>query len=478
MPCIPLAGLRLARPIAVFVLAWVLLVSARCTLPIGQPSIIFILVDTLRPDYLGCYGFQGPVSPHVDALAHESYAFCRAYASAPWTKPSVASIFTSLSPLAHGVTNHEGAMWGGNAPDLRKGVLRPDAYTLAERLKARGYATAAFVANPWLTWQYGFDQGFDVYNSVVDPPADRVGTEAQRWLESFGDKEPFFLYVHLLDVHSPYNAADSTYELVRSSPSVRSDETLSDEEWTRIPPSIMRAAWARDASGAPRPETRRVDTWRGRYAAEVRDLDDRLGPFLGYLESKGYLDRAYLVFTSDHGEALHDHEQWDHGYSLFEDQIHVPLLIRPPGGLPATKEIPNVVGLVDLLPTLLAWSGEAPEDVEGRDLGPLLSGAGPGGSEVVFSGGVRVNPLLYAVTTGPYKLLVDQANQRHALFDVVQDPAEDRNLAERSDEVVSELWAYLDEFLKTARARPLFEAVTPEVSPDHEELLRSLGYMN
>src|SRR6185503_491446 len=260
--------------------------------------------------------------------------------SAPWTKPSVASLFTSLNPMEHGVTNHEGAMWSPEEPDLEKGVLRLDAYTMAERLKARGYATAAFVANPWMSWQYGFDQGFDVYSSiasVVDPPADRVTLEAKRWLESAGAKEPYFLYLHLLDVHGPYNASDSVYNLVRQSPSVQTDEVLSDAEWNGILPSTLQALWARDSTGMKKPETRRMDTWRGRYAAEVRDMDNRLGPFLSALEERGYLDHAYLILIADHGESLHDHGNWDHGYTLFEEQIHVPLIIRPPGGLKSSK---------------------------------------------------------------------------------------------------------------------------------------------
>ncbi|HET9232584.1 MAG TPA: sulfatase [Candidatus Eisenbacteria bacterium] len=466
----------------VFMLAGLLVVSANCARFSGRPSFIVVLVDTLRADYLGCYGFQGPVSPNIDALARESYVFKNCYASAPWTKPSVASLFTSLNPMAHGVTNHEGAMWSEDEPDLEKGVLRLDALTLAERLKAEGYATGAFVANPWMSWQYGFDQGFDVYSSIasiIDPPADRVTLEATRWLESAGGREPYFLYLHLLDVHGPYNASDSTYELVRRSPSVQTDAVLSDAEWDVISATTMQAVWARDARGAKKPETRRLDTWRGRYAAEVRDLDDRLGPFLAKLKQEGYLDHAYLILISDHGEALHDHGNWDHGYSLFEDQVHVPMIIRPPGGLEATQEVPAVVGLVDLLPTLVAAGGASAENVEGKDLGSLIGRPGEsGGSGIVFSGAARTNPLLYSVRAGTYKLIVNGKINRHALFDITKDPGEEDNIAPQAPQVVGELRAYLDKVIQGARARPLFEAETPSASIEGRELLRSLGYAN
>ncbi len=462
-------------------LAALLLIGARCAPFAHTPSFIVILVDTLRVDYLGCYGFKGPVSPNIDALARESYIFRNCYSSAPWTKPSVASLFTSLNPMEHGVTNHEGKMWGSEEPDLEKGVLRLDANTMAERLKARGYATAAFVANPWMTWQYGFDQGFDVYSSiasVVDPPADRVTLEAKRWLESAGAKEPYFLYLHLLDVHGPYNASDSVYSLVRESPSVQTNEVLSDAEWDAILPSTMQALWAKDTTGVRLPETRRLDTWRGRYAAEVRDLDNRLGPFLSMLKERGYLDHTYLILIADHGEALHDHGNWDHGYTLYEDQIHVPLLIRPPGGLKASKDIQNIVGLVDILPTLIAESGGKAENVEGKDLSPLLAGKTTGGSGLVFSGATRTNPLMYAVRGGNYKLIVNGQLSRHALFDIAHDPGENTNIAPQVPQVVAQFRTYMDEVVETARSQPLFEADAPQLSPERRELLRSLGYAN
>ena len=470
---------RLKR--GVFALLALLLVGARCAPFQKTPSFIVILVDTLRVDYLGCYGFKGPVSPNIDALARESYIFRNCYSSAPWTKPSVASLFTSLNPMEHGVTNHEGAMWSNNAPDLEKGILRLDAYTIAERLKARGYSTAAFVANPWMSWQYGFDQGFDVYSSiasVIDPPADRVTLEAKRWLESAGAKAPYFLYLHLLDVHGPYNASDSVYDLVRQSPSVQTNEVFSDEEWRGILPSTMQALWARDSTGAPKPETRRLDTWRGRYAAEVRDMDNRLGPFLTLLKDKHYLDNTYLILIADHGEALHDHGNWDHGYTLFEDQIHVPMIIRPPGGLKTSKDIQNIVGLVDVLPTLVAQSGGAAKNVEGKDLSPFFRGKTEGGSGLVFSGAMRTNPLLYSVRGGNYKLIVDGKVSRYALFDISKDSGENNNIAPELPDIVAQLRTYMDDVVQASKSNPLFEADAPQVSTERRELLRSLGYAN
>jgi len=221
-----------------------------------------------------------------------------------------------------------------------------------------------------------------------------------------------------------------------------------------------------------------MDIWRGRYAAEVRDMDNRLGPFLAALKEKGYLDHAYVILIADHGEALHDHGNWDHGYTLFEDQIHVPMIIRPPGGLKSSKDIQNIVGLVDLLPTLIARSGAAAENVEGKDLSPLFRGKTVGGSGLVFSGAMRTNPLMYSVRGGNYKLIVNGKISRHALFDISKDPGENNNIAPEMPQIVAQLSTYMDDVVQAARSNPLFEADAPQVSTERRELLRSLGYAN
>lgn len=438
-----------------------------------------MLIDTLRADYLGCYGFDGPVSPNVDGLARESFLFDRCYAPAPWTKPSIASLFTSLYPVEHGVTNHDGNMWGGDAPDLQKGVLRDEAETLAERLRAAGYRTGAFVANPWLTADYGFGQGFEIYNdSSVTAHADTVLENARRWLTTVGPDEPFFLYVHLMEVHAPYNASEAVHELVRNSPGVQTDIVIPREHWGRIPKSLLGSRWVEDESGNKKPEIIKLTTWLGRYAAGMRDLDDRLGPFFTALERDERLANAYVIVTSDHGEELYDHGYWEHGYTLFEEQIHVPLIIRPPGGLSSGREITSVVGLVDLFPTLLGLAGQAPGPVVGKDLSPFFAGDGPGGSGIVLASAARTNPGLVALCAGRYKLILYQDVKRLALYDVVADPRETKNLAQEKPELVAEMRRYLEELIAAEKGRKLFETASQPMPEERIEELKSLGYMN
>src|SRR5437867_3877425 len=170
----------------------------------AQPSVLLVLVDALRPDHLGCYGYGRPTSPVLDELASRSVLFENARAVSSWTKPSIPSLFTSLYPSQHGV--FEGSAGGdGSAPE--SDVLPAEAKTLAEALKERGYATAAFVHNAQLRRQFGFDQGFDLYEETSkDAPA--MVHRMLDWLrDGRGERRqggPFFVYLHLLDVHWPY----------------------------------------------------------------------------------------------------------------------------------------------------------------------------------------------------------------------------------------------------------------------------------
>lgn len=437
------------------------------------PSVIFVLVDTLRADYLGAYGFDGPVSPNLDRLAGESVLFERAFAQAPWTKPSIASLFTSLAPETHRVLTHDGKY---GAEDESTGALPQEATTLAESFAKAGYATAAFVANPWMLREHGFAQGFDVWDQRqglgLPPRAAVLFAAARKWLAGRDRDQPFFLYLHLMDVHGPYNAPDADYAAVRDSAGLGPDRALTPDEKAQLRPYLLRAPWVAQGGGD------RLRTWRARYAAGVHAMDRQLGGFLAELARSGVLDDAIVVVTADHGEELADHGGWDHGFRLYDHQLRVPLLVRLPGGEDGGGRVGEVVSLIDLMPTLLKQGGiAAPVGVQGRDLSPLLAGSGaqpPAG--VSFAGGVKWNPAMRSLRSPEWKLIEDGGAGATQLFDVARDPGEQRDLAAARPAERRALAAELAAHQQKLAASPALAREQAEVSDEMKQRLEALGY--
>ncbi len=299
--------------------------------PPTRPSIILLLVDTLRRDYLGFHGFEGPISPNLDWLAMESVVFENAFTQAPWTKPSIASLFTSLHPDAHGLDNHEGLFGPRENRALTTGVLPSEAVTLAEALKGAGYRTAAFVANPWVHGRYGFDQGFDSYEVVTTLP--EILERARAFFRQ-DERRPFFLYLHFMDVHGPYDASEEDFESMGTSPSLAVREEPPAGDLSKLPSYLAGIPWFQEEEFRNRTfgeviafRLSRSHPVRARYAANVLDYDRRIGPFLNEVRNSELDRNTILVLTSDHGEELLEHGGWDHGFNLYEQQIRVPLLI-------------------------------------------------------------------------------------------------------------------------------------------------------
>ena len=437
------------------------------------------MVDTLRADYLGAYGFEGEVSPHVDALARESVLFRNAFAQSPWTKPSVASLFTSLYPEVHGLTNHEGKYWGQDTEAGQSGVLAEEAETLAERLRDAGYRTAAFITNPWIMARYGLAQGFEVYDEThtkLKTHASRLFEDARAWLETQVEGTPFFLYLHFMDVHAPYAGSAEDFGALRPSPSVAADHTLTRDElpdthWSNLE---WRPEWATDAM------RHKVAYWRTRYASGVRGFDRRLGDLLAYLRERGLLERSVLVLVSDHGEELFEHRDWSHGQNLYDHQLHIPLLIREPHGAAGGRVVDDFVELVDVMPTLLDCVGVPPAPrMQGRDLTALLRGESlPDKKDVVFATATQRTPALHAARTEYYKILYNTKNRGYWLFDLRRDPGEQHNVADLRLEAGRKLLARLLQHLEQSLAGGRLDGGTTAIPEDVRERLESLGYVD
>ena len=320
--------------------------------PNPQPSVLVILVDALRADRLGIYGYQRDTSPAIDAFASESIVFSRVYAQSPWTKPSVPTLFTSLYPVQHGVYEGEAHVGAGR---LESDVLAEAHTTLAETFQASGYDTVAFVHNAHLDAEGGFAQGFDLYEQG-GLSAEEIN---QRFL-GFLDAErsrPFFAYLHYLDAHWPFQP----------------EMPFRDRFGTRTEASIFdRESWKGLRERVNDSTIQLTDEDRARlqdrHDGGVSEIDNELGQLWAALRERGILDQTIVVLTSDHGEELLDHGAVGHGGTLFREVIDIPLVLRLPGGVdPGPRD--QVARLLDIFPTLTALAGiEGPSGIEGRDL--------------------------------------------------------------------------------------------------------------
>jgi arylsulfatase A-like enzyme len=415
-------------------------------------GVVLISIDTLRPDHLGAYGYPRATSPTLDRLAAEGVLFEVAVSTSPWTLPAHASLFTGLHPHRHGVRT-----------DRQR--LAPGAQTLAALLQRVGFDTAAVVNHLFVGRRHGLDQGFDFFRRVPEPGAlpSAVADQALAWLDGRADDpDPFFLFLHFYDVHSDYEARASSEALFASDYDGPLDGST-DQLLEVI--AGEREIGERDARHL-------VDL----YDAGVRQTDGEIARIVARLAERGGLDRVLLVVTSDHGEEFLEHGGVLHARTHYEELLRIPLILRGPG-IPAGVRVGEPVSIVDVAPTLLAQLGIAGDPSDGRDLSPLWSGdAGAAGERFVYADGDRSNALeneLASIRGPRFKLIHDRVGGGNALFDLSEDPGEQRNRAAEQPERAAALERQLREFL-TAGGSDAPSAAP--LSPDEAARLRALGY--
>lgn len=318
--------------------------------PGPPPSLVLLLVDTLRADHLGCYGYDRPTSPHLDELARDSLRVEHCVAQSSWTKPTTASILSGRLPSEHGAQHAHSA-------------LSPSVELLPEILQRHGYRTAAFVANGFIfDPKAGFRQGFDHFVAYADPAnsgdpgvrqyerADRLIDDALAWIDGIPEG-PYFVYVHVVDPHAPYD-----------------------------PPSPFRERFDRgyqgDVTGFTGMEQNfagfkdfRPEDWQhliDLYDAEIASTDAQLGRLVEGLRRRP--EQPGLIFTADHGEEFFEHGSWHHPPHLYQEVLHVPLVLN----FPWRNQSGLIGGLrqqIDVVPTILAALGIAPEvELPGQNL--------------------------------------------------------------------------------------------------------------
>lgn len=426
-------------------------------------NVVLVVVDTLRRDHLSLHGHHRPTSPELDRFAASAAVFERAYATAPWTRPSVASIFTGLYPSGH------------RAMALNN-LLSPEVETLAEGFTRAGYATVGIVSHVIVSERFGFSQGFALWDEEEARGHDHLSTpgvteRALAALDALVDEgRPFFLFVHYFDPHYAYRA----HPEIGFEPS-RGGELHGGED--------IEDLRARRATFGPE----ELEYLRARYDEEIRFTDAGFGRLLARLEAAGVVDRTVVAVTADHGEEFMERGWIGHTRTLYEELVAVPLVVRGRAGAPGHgQRVGRPVSLVSLAPTLLELAGLDASDrrFEGPSLAPFVQGGDPPPTgnvfaEVDFRGPVAKQARKKAVIGPRFKLIRDDRRGRVELYDLENDPGERTNLARRApspagDSLQRELYRF------TTRELPELSSSSGAevpIDPALREHLRQLGYV-
>jgi arylsulfatase A-like enzyme len=482
----------------------------------GRPlNLVIVVLDTLRADHLGLYGYPRDTSPHLDAFARESFVFERAESAAPWTTPSLLSLVTSLYPEAHGARGF---------PNPRR--TSEEVVTLAEVLKRHGYATAAFTEGGYAKGDFGLDQGFDTFppnpgddeshDSHLLFPSRLEGNLARtlRWLRE-REEEPFFLFFQTYEPHGPYRAPEEYIRRYRPHYDERKEHERvrrAVERWNRerrvdpadsllvsrhtvhcrlvgMAPLLDKKGFMRAnlALGLDLPKAYRSGPFlqwlRDIYDAEIAYTDEQMSRLWRFLDEEGLGDRTLVVVASDHGEGLGDHGELQHGRVLFDEILRIALILRAPRRVGEPRRVPELVRSVDVMPTLLELLGipAAELPMQGRSLLPLL--AGERLDLLSFSHARAVSEeedSVHSVRDERWRLVVDRASGAARLYDLREDPGETRDAAAANPDVVARLRSALEE--QGERDRAVAAEIRPaeqpaELDPELQRDLRALGYL-
>lgn len=418
----------------------------------SRPSIVLVVADTLRADHLSVYGHERPTSPELEAWSSRATVFESAHASSPWTLPSMASLLTGELPSRH----LAGAVVSIDGTDEYLG-LSPTTPTLAQDLRAEGYATAAFVTNPYLRPAFGLHRGFDHYDHAPAENASirRASEVVDLALDWLGKQEgPAFALVHLFDPHMDYDPAPGDRGRFRE------DEA-----------SITGVHELREGAADVEPAER--ERIAAAYDEELLAVDRAVGRLLGELASRGFLDHDAILFTADHGEELFDRGGFEHGHSMHREVLGVPLLVWGRDVVPGRVE--GAVSIADVAPTIRDWVG-LDERGFGTTFLPAVRGEELAPRDVVAEMNLYGRQQKALVRDG-HKIVCDPSGTYGRLFDLDEDPWERTDVSGPRRERFHDLAHALVEIVRAeSRERESVSNVRIDLSTVEE--LRSLGYLD
>jgi arylsulfatase A-like enzyme len=430
-----------------------------CSQKKKMPNIILITLDTTRADHLSCYGYNRRITPFLDRLAEESVLYTNAISTSSWTLPSHTSLFTGKFVSSHGVRHDpEGALSlvdamndKGKWQQYRTRGLSFNEVTLAATLKSSGYRTASVVGGPWMKSIFGLSKGFDYYDdenigTLNGRVASNINISALNWIRTNRDSE-FFLFLNYFDPHSPYNPPDDFKKLCLPADFPEGKSSYSQEE---------------------------IIIWnRALYDAEILYMDYYIGQLIKFLKHEKLYDNTLIIITADHGEMIGEHGKFGHGEYLFQDEVHVPLLIKYPGSDVLPRKSEAYLQLIDIFPMIMDFLAmKSPDGIQGR--------VPPEIDHPIIA---ETYPLPMSSSDGSWRMLIDKGYKllwnsmgNHQLFYLKDDPLEKNNLASLYVERVKEMIADLDSYLNSIPV-PGPASSLKNVDKDTMDALKSLGYI-
>lgn len=475
----------------------------------NPPNILLLVLDSVRAGNMSCYGYERPTTPQLDRLAAEGVLFEQAISVGCWTLPVHASLFTGLYPSAHGVT-------------LAKDALPEGSPTLAQRLGELGYQTACFSNNPYVSESTGLTHGFDTvedlwrntrlhgaerskastrlkqlerrggpaqslvraarlvkrpqsilktwrrWRSRADSGAKLTHERIRQWLASNDGAAPFFIFVNYMESHEGWKSHE------RYNPPRPYNRRFLPRRT-----SFLRVARLTSTSsgGSKRRRNKDLEITRALYDGAVNYLDSQVGELMRHLEALGVMGDTVVIVASDHGDSLGEHGHVGHRLYLYEQLVHVPLIVRYPERFAAGRRIPHLVQLCDLHPTILELAGDGAS--EASDFKSLL-GTGDAAPHA-FVVGENAAPksldgvVMRMVRDERFKY-ISSSNGREELYDLIEDPGESRNLAGSEPSVELQMSERLMEW-ESALESGRMESEEAEYDEETMERLRGLGYV-
>jgi arylsulfatase A-like enzyme len=495
----------------------------------AEKSVLLIVIDTLRADYLSSYGSRIVKSPHIDRLAAEGIRFENAFSHIPITGPAHTALFTAEYPSDAGVRNN------GQ-------VLAASHTCLAETMLASGRTTAGFVSLGVLEAQFGFDQGFQKYRDDLGikwhADAREINTKVFEWLEE-EPPSPFFAFVHYCDPHEPYFAHGTRQSILEAKRGEDNLGTIDIAEESllslnlEVPAGNMEIAlacesefrfraatlepegagvryqtsrgWRKDENGFPvasegtillRNESERIrsitlnlylteiltlEEILESYVAEVEFVDRAIGELLDTFRERGMLENTLLLLTSDHGEGLGEHGETGHIEQLYDSMVRIPLILHSPKDFPQGVVVRDPVSLVDLFPTICdTLSLPMTPDVPGRSLLPLLDGDDATREKYVYLETYAPEaPMdLIGLRTGKWKYIRTPKTGKEELYRVVEDPKELNDLVDSSTDEVHSFRALLGRLGRLSETGDASDPSHPVLDEETLQKLKSLGYVH